>query len=53
MFLQEVPSVLTAPSKVLRHPILAPEGLRVDIEMAAGPDWSRMETLYLKQEAIA
>ena len=50
-FLQEAIPVLIAPSKVLRHPVLAPEGLRVDVEVAAGPDWAHMSEISLKREA--
>lgn len=40
-FLATVPPVLTAPSKVLIHPTLAPGGLTVDVEIVAGADWRK------------
>jgi hypothetical protein len=43
LFLAEVPPVLTAPSKVLVHPTLAPDGLRVDIEVCAGRTWAKSD----------
>jgi len=42
-FLADVVPVLTAPSKVLVHPILAPGGLSVDVETAAGRNWTKAE----------
>ena len=36
----EVYPALYAPSKVLVDPVLAPEGLRVDVEVNAGVDWA-------------
>lgn len=42
-FMAEVVPVMTAPSRVLRHPVLAPEGLSVDVEVVAGPDWATMK----------
>jgi DNA polymerase I-like protein with 3'-5' exonuclease and polymerase domains len=41
--LADVYPVLTAPSKVLRHPTLAPDGLSVDVEVVAGANWAEMK----------
>ena len=41
-FMEEVVPVLRAPSKVLKHPVLAPSGLTVDVEVCAGDNWSAM-----------
>lgn len=46
-FLATVIPVLRAPSKVLTHPILAPNGLTVDVEVAAGRTWAEMEEIKL------
>jgi hypothetical protein len=40
----DIQPVLTAPSKVLKHPTLAPEGLSVDVEVCFGTNWSDMKT---------
>ena len=40
--IREIWPVMTAPSKVLRHPVLAPDGLRVDVEVSAGRDWAEL-----------
>lgn len=50
-FMERVVPVLRAPSKVLTHPTLAPDGLIVDIEVCAGPDWSAMAEIQLAKEA--
>lgn len=42
-FMEEVVPVLCAPSKVLKHPVLAPSGLTVDVEVAAGDNWAEMK----------
>jgi len=52
-FIAEAIPVLTAPSKVLRHPVLAPGGLVVDVEASVGPDWSNMQNLELKVKEAA
>jgi uracil-DNA glycosylase len=39
---REVYPVLIEPSAVLRHPTIAPDGLWIDAECNAGPDWSNM-----------
>jgi DNA polymerase I len=43
----EVYPILTAPSTILRHPTLAPDGLSVDVEACVGTDWSAMAELRL------
>jgi hypothetical protein len=52
-FLADVIPVLTAPSKVLTHPILAPGGLTVGVEVMAGKTWASMEELKIPMEAAA
>jgi hypothetical protein len=52
-FLADVIPVLTAPSKVLTHPILAPGGLVVDVEVVAGKTWASMEELKIPMAAAA
>lgn len=46
-FLAEVIPVMTAPSRVLTHPTLAPGGLVVDVEVVAGKNWSAMADVAL------
>jgi DNA polymerase family A len=46
-FLATVVPVLTAPSKVLTHPTLAPAGLTVDVEVCAGRTWADMAEIPL------
>jgi uracil-DNA glycosylase family 4 len=46
-FIDEVVPVLEAPSKVLKHPTLAPNGLTVDVEVCAGASWATMKELEL------
>ena len=43
----EVHPILTAPSKVLIHPTLAPNGLSVDVEANFGQNWSEMREVKL------
>ena len=50
-FLAEVIPVLTAPSRVLTHPTLAPNGLTVDVEVCAGRTWANMDEIKLKVTA--
>jgi uracil-DNA glycosylase family 4 len=50
---QEIREVLVAPSKVLRHPTICPDGLVIDVEAAYGRTWAMMEPLNVKQEAVA
>jgi len=52
-FMAEVPPVLTAPSKVLIHPMLAPGGLSVDVEVAVGENWSSMSTVEVPHASHA
>jgi uracil-DNA glycosylase family 4 len=53
-FMEQVVPVLKAPSKVLIHPVLAPGGLSVDVEVAAGPNWSEMREVPVKvSESVA
>jgi hypothetical protein len=51
-FLAEVIPVLRAPSRVLTHPILAPNGLTVDVEVAAGKTWAQMAEIVLAKAAV-
>lgn len=46
-FIREVIPVLRAPSQVLKHPVLCPEGLIVDVEMAAGDSWASMNEVTI------
>lgn len=52
-FLVEVPALLTAPSKVLVHPVLAPRGLSVEVEVAVGENWSVMKEVKVATGASA
>jgi hypothetical protein len=52
-FVATVVPVMTAPSKVLTHPILAPGGLVVDVEVVAGKTWASMEELKIPMAAAA
>jgi uracil-DNA glycosylase family 4 len=49
----EVYPILTAPSRVLVHPTLAPEGLSVDVEANFGANWSAMQEVKLEAHALA
>jgi DNA polymerase I-like protein with 3'-5' exonuclease and polymerase domains len=44
---RDIYPVLIAPSKVLRHPIIAPDGLWIDAECSAGPNWAEMKEVSL------
>jgi hypothetical protein len=44
-FMERVIPVLTAPSKVLVNLTVAPNGLVVDVETQAGPNWAQMEDI--------
>lgn len=46
--LADIPPIMTAPSIVLTHPTLAPNGLTVDIEGSFGPNWSQMEKINVQ-----
>lgn len=41
----DVHPVLTAPSRVLRHPSICPDGLVINVEGSAGRDWATMEPI--------
>ena len=45
----EVYPVLIQPSRVLKHPTIAPSGLIVDAECSIGKDWSVMQEVSLKE----
>ena len=49
----DVYPILTAPSKILIHPTLAPNGLSVDIEANFGVNWSCMQEAKLEAHALA
>jgi DNA polymerase I-like protein with 3'-5' exonuclease and polymerase domains len=49
----EVYPILTAPSKVLKHPVLAPNGLSVDVEANFGANWSEMKEAPYETHAMA
>lgn len=51
-FMARVVPVLRGASKVLTHPVLAPGGLTVDVEVSAGPTWGDMTELKLTKEAL-
>jgi DNA polymerase family A len=42
---EEVGAVLSAPSKVLRHPTIAPDGLVIGVEGSWGRSWDKMEEI--------
>jgi len=43
----EVYPLLSAPSRVLRHPRLCPNGLVIDVEGSCGPNWAEMEPIEI------
>lgn len=45
--------VMTAPSRILIDPVVAPGGLAVDVEAAWGQDWASMQEINLKAIAGA
>jgi hypothetical protein len=49
----EVYPILTAPSRVLIHPTLAPDGLSVDVEANFGANWSQMEAQDVQVPMVA
>jgi uracil-DNA glycosylase family 4 len=49
----EVYPILTAPSKVLIHSTLAPDGLSVDVEANFGANWSQMEAVDVQVPMVA
>jgi hypothetical protein len=42
--------ILVAPSKVLRHPTICPDGLVIDVEGAVGHDWASMTEINVTKE---
>jgi DNA polymerase family A len=52
-FVERVIPVLTAPSKVLVNPTVAPNGLVVDVETQAGPNWAQMEDIPYAMASMA
>jgi uracil-DNA glycosylase family 4 len=48
---REVYPLLVTPSKVLTHPTICPEGLWIDAEANAGPNWAEMEEVAIPKEA--
>ena len=48
---EEVNAVLSAPSKVLKHPTIAPEGLVIGVEGSWGRSWDAMREIELKAGA--
>ena len=52
--IRDIYLAMTRPSEVLRHPILAPHGLVVDVEIAAGKDWASLKEIpYAMGKATA
>jgi uracil-DNA glycosylase family 4 len=47
----DVHPILVAPSRVLRHPTICPDGLVIDAEGSAGPDWASMEAIEIAATA--
>ena len=47
--IREVYPILVAPSKVLRHPTIAPDGLWIDAELNVGDNWSDMHEINVKE----
>lgn len=43
----DVYPVLTAPSRVLKHPAIAPDGLVIGVEASYGPHWADMREVVL------
>ena len=43
----EVYPILVAPSRVLRHPTICPDGLVIDVEGSSGKDWATMEAIQV------
>lgn len=50
---REVYPVLVAPSTVLKHPEIAPEGLVIGVDAAHGKRWNEMEEIKLPKLEIA
>jgi hypothetical protein len=49
----ELYPVLSAPSKVLRDPVMAPDGLWIDVECNAGPNWADMKEVKYEAQMVA
>ena len=49
----EVYPLLVRPSAVLRHPIIAPDGLWIDAECNVGADWSSMKEVSVHAPTLA
>lgn len=45
---REVYPVLVAPSKVLKHPTICPDGLVIEVDGAWGRNWSEMQEMDIK-----
>jgi hypothetical protein len=45
---QEVSALLGAPSKVLHHPTIAPDGLVIGVEGSYGRSWDKMKEIEMK-----
>jgi hypothetical protein len=41
----DVHPILVAPSRVLRHPTICPDGLVIDVEGSSGPNWADMSPI--------
>lgn len=48
---REVYPILIAPSKILKHPMIAPDGLYIDVELNVGHNWADMEERLLTKGA--
>jgi uracil-DNA glycosylase family 4 len=46
---REIYPVLTSPSTVLKHPVIAPEGLVIGVEGSYGKNWRAMEPIKLPE----
>jgi hypothetical protein len=49
--IKEVYPILVSPSKVLRHPTIAPEGLVIGVEGSWGRSWDKMQEIEMKVRA--
>jgi hypothetical protein len=49
----EVYPILIAPSTVLKHPRICPDGLVIGVEASAGPNWAPQNMKKLKLESVA
>lgn len=48
----DVYPILSAPSKILIHPTIAPEGLYIDVECNVGRNWAEMEEVAVGKPAL-